>query len=125
MEVSLLRAQNRDLNADNERILSSLVNSMHTFDFMQSLVNSLRGDIVGLVSISAYIIFAIGLQFEYLEKLKSSNGDGFALGSAYKGEQSVSIREIKRELIKPIENMESKLEVKHRLTGALATFSLN
>jgi hypothetical protein len=57
---------------------------MHAFDFMQSLVNSLRGDIVGLVSISAYIICAIGLQFEYLEKLKSSNGDGFALGSAYK-----------------------------------------
>jgi hypothetical protein len=60
------------------------------------------------------------LQFEYLEKLKSNNGDEFAvLGSAYKGEQSVSIQEIKKELIKPIENMESKLEV-DRLTGALS-----
>jgi hypothetical protein len=64
---------------------------------------------------------SIGLQFEYLEKLKSSNGDGFAkLGSAYKGEESVSIQEIKKESIKPIENMESKLEVKYRLTGALS-----
>jgi hypothetical protein len=87
---------------------------------MEGLVNSLRGELVGLVSISAYIICSIGLQFEHLEKLKSSSGDGFAmLGSAYKGERSVSIQEIKRELIKPIENMESKLEVKDRLTGAL------
>jgi hypothetical protein len=88
---------------------------------MQGLVNSLRNEILGLASISAYIICSIGLQFEYLEKLKSSNGDGFAmLGSAYKGEESVSIQEIKKELIKPIENMESKLEVKDRLTGALS-----
>jgi hypothetical protein len=50
------------------------------------------------VSISAYIICAIGLQFEYLEKLKSSNGDGFALGSAYKGEETVSIQEIKKRI---------------------------
>jgi hypothetical protein len=65
---------------------------------MQGLVNSLRGEIVGLVSISAYIICAIGLQFGYLEKLKSSNGDGFALGSAYKGEETVSIQEIKKRI---------------------------
>ncbi len=120
MEVSLLQTQNRDLNADNQRIVSSLVNSRHTFDFMQGLINSLRSEILGLVSLSAYITYSIGLQFEYLEKLKSSNGNGFALGSAYKGEQSVSIQEIKKELIKPIENMESKPEVKDRLTGALS-----
>jgi hypothetical protein len=41
------------------------------------------------------------------------------LGGAYKGEESVSY-EIKKELIKPIENMENKLEVKDRLTGALS-----
>jgi hypothetical protein len=34
MEVSLLQTQNQDLNADNQRIVSSLVNSRHTFDFM-------------------------------------------------------------------------------------------
>ena len=35
MELGLLQTQNRDLNADNQRIVSSLVNSRHTFDFMQ------------------------------------------------------------------------------------------
>jgi hypothetical protein len=121
MEVNLLQTQNRDLNADNQRIVSSLVNSRYTFDFMQGLINSLRSEILGLVSLSAFVTCSIGLQFEYLEKLKSNNGDEFAvLGSAYKGEQSVSIQEIKEELIKPIENMESKLEVKDRLTGALS-----
>ncbi|MFZ0511440.1 MAG: hypothetical protein WAM14_07535 [Candidatus Nitrosopolaris sp.] len=96
-------------------VLRIYTNSRHTFDFMQGLINSL-----GLVSLSAYITYSIGLQFEYLEKLKSNNGDEFAvLGSAYKGEESVS-HEIKKELIKPIENMENKLEVKDRLTGALS-----
>ena len=120
MEVSLLQTQNQDLNADNQMIIFSLVNSRHTFDFMQGLINSLRSEILGLVSLSAYITYSIGSQFEYLEKLKSSNGDGFALGGAYKGEENDSIQEIKKELIKPIENMESKPEVKDRLTGALS-----
>ena len=70
--------------------------------------------------IGSFVTCSIGLQFEYLEKLKSNNGDGFALGSAYKGEENDSIQEIKKELIKPIENMESKPEVKDRLTGALS-----
>jgi hypothetical protein len=34
-------------------------------------------------------------------------------------EESVS-HEIKKELIEPIENMENKLELKYRLTGALS-----
>jgi hypothetical protein len=101
--------------------VSSLVNSKHTFDVMHGFVNSLRSEILGLVSISAFVTCSTGLQFEYLEKLKSNNGEGFAvLDSAYKGEENDSIQEIKKELIKPIENMESKLEVKDRLTGALS-----
>jgi hypothetical protein len=119
-ELGSLQTQNRDLNADNQRIVSSLVDSRYTLDFMQGYINSSRNEILGLVSICAYITWSIGLQFKYLEKLKSSNGDGFAvLGSAYKGEESVS-HEIKKELIRPIENMENKLEVKDRLTGALS-----
>jgi predicted nucleic acid-binding Zn-ribbon protein len=71
MEVNLLQTQNRDSNKDNQRINSSLANSRHAFDFIQGLINSLRGEIPGLVSISADITRSIGLQFEYLEKLKS------------------------------------------------------
>jgi hypothetical protein len=75
MEVDALQTQNRDLNADNQRISSSLVNSRHTFDFMQGLINSIRSEIQGSVSISAGITRSIGAQFEYLEKLKSNIGD--------------------------------------------------
>ena len=74
MEVNLLQTQNRDLNKGNQRINSSLANSRHAFDFMQGLINSLRSEIPGLVSISADITRSIGLQFEYLEKLKSNIG---------------------------------------------------
>jgi predicted nucleic acid-binding Zn-ribbon protein len=72
MEVNLLETQNRDSNKDNQRINSSLANSRHDFDFVQGLINSLRSEIPGLVSISADITRSIGLQFEYLEKLKSN-----------------------------------------------------
>jgi chromosome segregation ATPase len=71
-QVNLLQTQNRDLNKDNQKINSSLTNSRHTFDFMQGLINSVRSEIPGLVSISADITRSIGLQFEYLEKLKSN-----------------------------------------------------
>jgi cell division protein FtsB len=118
MEVNLLRTQNRDLNKDNQRISSSLVNSSHTFDFMQGLTNSLRSEIPELVSISADIARSIGLQFECLEKLKSNIGDGFGSLTAHKGEESVPIQDIKKEEIKAIENMESKLEVTDRPTAA-------
>ncbi|MGC2572322.1 MAG: hypothetical protein WA364_12490, partial [Candidatus Nitrosopolaris sp.] len=56
MEVGLLQSQNQDLNADNQRIIASLVNSRHTFDFMQGYINSLRGQILALLSIPPYII---------------------------------------------------------------------
>ena len=132
MEVSLLQTQNRDLNADNKRIISSLVDiilcyiefslvdSRHTFDVMHRFVNSLRNEILTL-PISAYITYSIGLQFERLEKLKSNNGDEFAsLNRACNGEENVSIWDIKKELIKAIEIMQSKLDVNDRLTDILS-----
>jgi hypothetical protein len=125
MEVGLLQTQNRDLKTDNQRILSSLINSRNAFDFMHGLVNSLRNEILGLVSISGYIACSIKLQFEYFEKLKSNNGDEFAsLSRAYKGGDSVSIQEIKKELIKAIEVMQSKLQVNDRLTDVLSNARL-
>jgi hypothetical protein len=77
-EVDSLQTQNSDLNADNQRIVSNLVNSRYTLDFMQGYINSLRNEILGLVSISVHITCSMGLQFKCLEKLKSSNGDEFA-----------------------------------------------
>jgi hypothetical protein len=118
-ELSSLQAQSRDLNADNQTISSSLVNSNHTLDLMPDLIGLLRSEIPGLVSISADITHSIGLQFGYLEKLKSNNGDGFGSLRAHKGEESVPIQDIKKE-IKAIENIESKLEIPDRPTDALS-----
>ncbi|MGC1927893.1 MAG: hypothetical protein WA667_02880 [Candidatus Nitrosopolaris sp.] len=75
--------------------------------------------------LSAYITCSIGSQFEYLEKLKSNNRNKFtSLNRAYKGEESVSIQEIKKELIKAIEIMQSKLDVNDRLTDILSNARL-
>ena len=87
---------------------------------MQDSINSLRSEIPGLVSISADITRSIGLQFEYLEKLKSNSGDGFGSPRTHKGEESVPIQDIKREEINAIENMESKPELTDRSTDALS-----
>jgi FtsZ-binding cell division protein ZapB len=116
MEVCSLQTQNHDLNADNQRIMSR-----HIFDFMQALVNSLRNEILGLASISAYVTFSIGLQFEYPEKLKSDHCNEFAsLSRAYKGEEGVTIQEIKTRLIKATEVAKSRLEANDRLTEVLS-----
>jgi hypothetical protein len=49
-----------------------------------------------------------------LPKMLTSFGKSLSFNS--KNMVRVSIQEIKKELIKPIENMESKLDVKDRLT---------
>ena len=71
------------------------------------------------ISISADITRSIGLQFEYLEKLKSNSGDGFGSPRTHKGEESVPIQEIKKEEINANEN-ESKLGVTDRPAEALS-----
>jgi hypothetical protein len=116
MEVSSLRTQSRDLNADNQRILSALINSRHAFDFMKGLVNSLRNEILGLVLIAACITSSLRLQFEYFEKAN----DFASLARAFKGDESISIQEIKKELIKAIEVIQRKLGVNDRLTDVLS-----
>lgn len=74
------------------------------------LVNSLRNEILGLVSISA-CIYSIGLQFEYLEKLKSDNGDEVASQSTNPQRRRKGLNTGDKEgLIKAIGIMQSKLD---------------
>jgi hypothetical protein len=126
MELSSLQMQKRDLNADNQRILSGLINSRHAFDFMQGLVNSLRNEILGLVSIVACIATSTKSQFEYSENLKSNDSNEFAsLCRAYKGDEGVSTQEIKKELIRAIDVVQSKLEMSDRLADVLSSTRLS
>jgi hypothetical protein len=96
--VDSLQTQKRDLNTDNQSILSSLINSRHTFEFLQGRVNSLRNGILDLI--------LIGVNLTYLMKLQTNvdRSDEFgSLTRAYKGEEPVSIQEIKKEVIKAME----------------------
>jgi hypothetical protein len=122
MEVNLLQTQNQDLNKDNQRILSSLINSRHTVDFLHGLVYSLRNEILGLVLISAYIACPTKLQFEYLE-LKANNEDHefLSLRRAYKGDKNVSVPAIKKDVIKAIDVIKGKLEINDKLVELLSS----
>jgi hypothetical protein len=79
-------------------------------------VNSLRNEILGLVSTAAYITYLMKLQSEHIENLKLNYTVGcvdvFAsLTRAYKGDKTVPMLEIKKEVIKAIEVMQGKLDV--------------
>jgi len=58
---------------------------------------------------------------EYLELKANIEYDEFvSLRRAYKGEKNVSIQEMKKDMIKAIEVIQSKLEVNDRLTDVLS-----
>jgi hypothetical protein len=128
-EVGSLQIQERDLNTDNQRILTSLVHSRHTFDFLNGSISSLRNEILGLVSIAAYITYLMKWQFEHIENLKLNytvgGGDEFeSLTRACNGDKTVSMQEIEKELIKAIEVMQSKLDVNDILSESLSNARL-
>jgi hypothetical protein len=125
-EVGLLQTQKRDLNTDNQRILSSLVQSRHAYDFLHGSTSSLRNEILGLVSIGACVAYLVKLQVEYLQNLVRIGGrDEFvSLTRACKGEEPVSVQEIKKEVIKAIEVMQSKLDANDTLIKILSNARL-
>ncbi len=125
-EVGSLQTQKRDLNADNQRILSNVVDSRHAFDYLQGRVDSLRNEILGMVSAAGCITYLIKLQFEHLQDLSRVGRDQMfvSLTRACKGEEPVSIQDIKKELIKAIEIMQSKLDVNDPLSLTLSNARL-
>jgi hypothetical protein len=68
-------------------------------------------------------------QVEYLQNLKSNNvgrgADEFvSLTRAYNGDEQVSIQEIKKDMLKAIEVMQSKLDLNDRLRETLSNARL-
>jgi uncharacterized coiled-coil DUF342 family protein len=123
-EVGSLETQRRELNTDNQRMLSNIVDSRHTFDYLHGRVDSLRNEILGLLSAAGCITYLIKLQFNYLEDLRLNyavdGGDEFvSLTKAYKGEEPVTVQEMKKEVIKAIELLRSKLDVNNKLSEIL------
>ena len=122
MDLNLLQTQNQDLNKDNQRILSSLINSRNILDFLHGFVNSLRNEILGLVLIAACIACPTKLQFEYLElKANDEDHEFLSLRRAYNGDKNVSILEIKKDMIKAIDVIQSKLEINDKLVELLSS----
>lgn len=125
-EVGSLQTQKRDLNVDNQRILSNVVDSRHAFDYLQGRVDSLRNEILGMLSAAGGVTYLIKLQFEHLQDLSRVGGDQLfvSLTRAFKGQEPVSIQGMKKELIKAIEIMQSKLDADDRLTKILSNARL-
>jgi len=124
-ELGSLQTKKRELSIHNQRIIFSLVDSRHTFDYLHGSVNSLKIEILRLVSIAAYITYIMKVQFEHLQNLKLNNvvgggGEFVSLTKAYKGEVPTSIQEIKKDVIKAIEVLRSKLDVNDRLNEILS-----
>ena len=128
MRYSSLQTQKRDLNTDNQRMLSNVVDSRHAFDYLQGRVDSLRNEILGLLSVAGCITYLIKLQFENPQNLKSDyvvdRVEFASLSRACKGEEHVSMQDIKKEVIKAIEVMQSKLDATDTLSEILSNTRL-
>jgi polyhydroxyalkanoate synthesis regulator phasin len=127
-EVSSLQTQKQDLQIENQKMMSSLIYSSHTVDFLNGKIYSLKNEIMRLVSIAAFVImYLLNPQFQDHWKLQldSDTGNSVNGGSpnnynngdqefavlikAQKGE-SVPIQDVKKGVAKAIEVMLSKLD---------------
>lgn len=117
-EQDLLQTQKEELNKDVQTMLSSLVESRRTFDFLNGLSFSSRNNILSLISTVTCLVYLRNLQFEYLQNMKTDQFE--SLSRAYNGEQGVSTKDVMRDLIKAIEFMQNKPDLNEKLREALS-----
>ena len=127
-EVASLQTLKKDLNTDNQGMLSNVVDSRHAFDYLQGRVDSIRNEILGLLSAAGCITYLVKLQFENPQNLKSDyvvdRVEFASLSRACKGEEHVSMQDIKKEVIKAIEVMQGKLRMNDTLSEILSNTRL-
>jgi hypothetical protein len=107
-DVASLEAQKQDLDTYNQRLIFNSVNSKQIIYYYRGLVDSLRQETLGLLSIVAFIMnYLLNLRFEELAKLNGL-AKFMPLLRADKGE-AVPVIELKMALTKAIEVIIDKI----------------
>jgi DNA repair exonuclease SbcCD ATPase subunit len=125
-ELAVLQTQKEELNTDVQTMLSSLVESVRSFDLLNGLLASSKNNILTLVSTVACLVYLRNLQFGYLQNTKTDHtsygiGEFESLSRAYSGEQGVSTKDVMKDPIKAIEFMQDKPDLNDKLREALSS----
>jgi TolA-binding protein len=118
-QISSLRAEKQDLNAQNQIMFSTLQYSKQLVGFFSGSSLSLRNEITGLISIMAYIIYLLNVEVERPQKLQEDSShpppdnEFVPLTMAAKGEV-VDFSKLKTALIRAIEVTIEKLKDKDK-----------
>ena len=124
-QVTSLRAEKQDLNAQNQRIFTTLQDSKQLIGFFSGSSASLRNEIIGLVSIMAYTTYLLNIEVQRLQNLQNSGGhpldsEFMPLAIPARGED-VDLGKLKVAVIKSIEVMLERLNDNSKLSnGRLA-----
>lgn len=123
-ELVSLHSRKQELNSNNQRILTSLFHSRNAVDYLLGCITSLRNEIVGLITIAAGLTYSMKFQFKSLGNIKINDiTDGSnefqSLTKAYSG-QDVSMPELKKEVIKAIDVLQSMTDKNDRLFEILS-----
>jgi cell division protein FtsB len=119
-QVASLRAEKQDLNAQNQRMFSTLQYLKQLTSFFSGSSLSLGNEITGLISIMAYTIYLLNVEVERLQKLQEDgsnpppDNEFVPLTMAVKGEV-IDLPKLKTALIKAIEVMLEKLKGRDRM----------
>ena len=113
-QITSLRAEKQELDAENQRLFSTIQCSKQLMSFFSGSSLVLRSEITALASIMASITYVLVNQLEELRKLQDGSshpsGDEFVpLAMAVRGE-AVDLPKLKLAVIKSIEIMLEKLK---------------
>jgi len=123
-KVSSLRAEKQDLDTQNEAIFSALQYSKQLVSFFSGSCVSLRNEILGLISIVAYLTSLLNMESERLQKVQGHishppDSEFLPLIMAAKGED-VDSQKIKIALVKAIEVTLKRLSGNNKLNEILS-----
>lgn len=123
-QVVSLRAEKRDLNAQNQRMFSTLQYSKQLVSFFSGSSASLRNEITGLISMMVYTIYLLNIEAERLEKLRGRgnrppDSEFMPLALAARGE-NVDLGKLKVAVTRSIEVMLERLNNNSELKKILS-----
>ena len=127
-KITSLKEEKQEIEAYNQKMISSLVYLSHKISFLQGSIDSLRNEIVVQALISTVIThFFLRLQIEDLQRTTfyyNNTQDFFPLIRAYNGDSTVPIRELKLAVIKALEILINKVTPNSKLNETLSNTKL-
>ena len=124
-DIASLKEEKHQLEMDNQRMTSALINSNHKMFFLQGYMDSVRYEIAASALIATIIAYLLKSQIEDLQGMKFFYYNDFLpLIRAYNGENDIPIQDIRKGVIKALEILLDRIKSddnSNKLTEILST----